>query len=272
MNSTEMIDNKRLKKDMVKEAISMALSGDWSRAISINQSIIDEFPSDVEAYNRLGKAFSELGQNDQALKSFKTSLDISSHNDIAKKNVERLESLSYQSAYDLGNSELQVSIEESGQTTVTTLINSAPPPIIRRLAPGNKVLLNCVKKTIKITLKNEEYVGQIEPKLATRLTKLIGGGNRYDANVTSVSEEGLAVIIKEVFRDPSQSKLVSFPSQISTKTTESLNEIGISEIDSQQHALSVKPMALKDWSDDDTEPGDDNDYRIGLDGIVSARP
>ena len=153
MNSTEMIDNKRLKKDMVKEAISMALSGDWSRAISINQSIIDEFPSDVEAYNRLGKAFSELGQNDQALKSFKTSLDISSHNDIAKKNVERLESLSYQSAYDLGNSELQVSIEESGQTTVTTLINLAPPPIIRRLAPGNKVLLNCVKKTIKITLK-----------------------------------------------------------------------------------------------------------------------
>ena len=272
MNSTEMMDSKRPKKDMAKEAISMALSGDWSRAISINQSIIDEFPSDAEAYNRLGKAFSELGQNDQALKSFKKSLDISSHNDIAKKNVERLESLSYQSAYDLGNSELQVSVEESGQTTVTTLINLAPPPIIRRLAPGNKVLLNCVKKTIKITLKNEEYVGQIEPKLATRLTKLIGGGNRYDVNVTSVSEEGLAVIIKEVFRDPSQSKLVSFPSQISTKTTESLNEIGISKIDSQQHALSVRPMVMKDWSDDDTEPGDDNDYRIGFDGIVSARP
>ena len=269
MNIVGLVDKERIKKDTVKDAVAFALSGNWSKAVNTNQSIIDEFPLDVEAYNRLGKAYSELGHNDQALKAFKTSLGIKTQNDIAKKNIERLENLAQNPAYNLGNSELQVSIEESGQTTVTQLINLAPPSVIRRLAPGNKVSLKCVKQSIKITLENEEYVGQIEPKLATRLNKLISGGNRYQANVTRVNGEELVLMIKEIFRDPSQSNMVSFPSAISINTAESLNEIGISKINSHQHSVSTKPVVIKDWSNDDTEPGDDNDYSLGFDRIVS---
>ena len=268
MNIVELVDKERIKKDTVKDAVAFALSGNWSEAVDTNQSIIDKFPLDVEAHNRLGKAYSELGQNDQALKAFKTSLGIRTQNDIARKNIERLENLARNPTDNLGNSELQVSIEESGQTTVTQLINLAPPSVILRLAPGNKVSLKCVKQSIKITLENEEYVGQIEPKLAARLNKLINGGNRYQANVTRVNGEELVLMIDEIFRDPSQSNMVSFPSAISIDTPESLTEIGISKVSSHQHSVSTKPVVIKDWSNDDTEPGDDNDYSPGFDRIV----
>ena len=76
-------------------------------------------------------------------------------------------------------------------------------------------------------------------------------------------------MIKEIFKDPSQSNMVSFPSAISINTAESLNEIGISKINSHQHSVSTKPVVIKDWSNDDTEPGDDNDYSLGFDRIVS---
>ena len=269
MNVVALIDKEKLKKNMIKQAVALAISGDWTQAVTINQSIIDEFPRDVEAYNRLGKALSELGQNDQALEAFKLSLEIHAHNDIAKKNIQRIERLAQNPANSLGNSELQVSIEKSDQTIVTRLINLAPSSVILRLAPGNNVSLNCVKTSIKVILANDEYVGQIEPKLATRLNKLIAGGNRYQANVTSVSSEELELIIKEIFKHPSQLRMVSFPSAISTKTSESLNEIGNSSISSHRPSIPNKPMVIKDWSDDDTEPGDDEEYSPVFNRIVS---
>ena len=48
-------DRARTKKQRTEVAIQLALDGRWDDAASLNRSIIDLFPTDVDAYNRLGR-------------------------------------------------------------------------------------------------------------------------------------------------------------------------------------------------------------------------
>ena len=56
-------------------------------------------------------------------------------------------------------------------------------------------------------------IGTVEPRIAARLLKLIAGGNRYEAAITTIHEAGaeLTIIIREVFTHPSNFGKVSFP-------------------------------------------------------------
>ncbi len=45
-----------------------------------------------------------------------------------------------------------------------------------------------------------QYIGQIEPKIGLRLSKLIKGGNKYNATVMSVNQEEVIILIKEIFK------------------------------------------------------------------------
>ena len=55
-------DRARAKKQHAEQAIQLALQGQWSEAAQLNRQIIESFPTDVDAYNRLGKALTELGR------------------------------------------------------------------------------------------------------------------------------------------------------------------------------------------------------------------
>ena len=45
-----------------KEAIALAMQGRWEEAVAANRAILELFPEDVDAYNRLGSALMELGE------------------------------------------------------------------------------------------------------------------------------------------------------------------------------------------------------------------
>ena len=45
-------DKEKLKKDMAKVAVILAMKSQWSEAESQNRSILSEFPDDLEAHNR----------------------------------------------------------------------------------------------------------------------------------------------------------------------------------------------------------------------------
>ena len=83
-------DREKLKKDMAKAAVALAMKSQWSQAVELNRSILGEFPDDLEAYNRLGKALTEIGRPKEAKEAFQNALEISLHNAIARKNLERL--------------------------------------------------------------------------------------------------------------------------------------------------------------------------------------
>ena len=52
----------RLRRLRTKQAITLAMQGQWREAIAINKDIVEGFPNDIEAYNRLGRAYMELGE------------------------------------------------------------------------------------------------------------------------------------------------------------------------------------------------------------------
>ena len=116
------------------------------------------------------------------------------------------------------------------------------------------------------------YIGQVEPRLTSRLTRLIKGGNRYEAIVTSVEEQELNIIIREVYRHPTQSDLVSFPYKMALKSAEDLPTSALLGYElSEEASIESDPVVVKDWSDDDTEPGDDEAYSPVVHRIINTR-
>ena len=58
--------NGRFRKDLDREAVDLALKGEWDRAVEVNRVILELFADDVEAMNRLAKALIELGSYEEA--------------------------------------------------------------------------------------------------------------------------------------------------------------------------------------------------------------
>jgi len=80
----------QLRNQKTKEAIALAMQSRWQEAEEVNRFILQDFPDDVETYNRLGKALMELHRYSEAQQAFQRALELSSFNVIAKKNLERL--------------------------------------------------------------------------------------------------------------------------------------------------------------------------------------
>ena len=77
-------------KIKAREAVELAMGGRWEEAVALNREVIATSPSDLGAYNRLGKALLELGDPQAARGAFEHSLSLDPSNPIARKNIERL--------------------------------------------------------------------------------------------------------------------------------------------------------------------------------------
>ena len=82
----------RLHRQLSHRAVELAVQGRWEEAAAVNRDIIDKV-ADVEAYNRLGRALIGLEDFDAAKEAYAKSLELSTNNSIAKKNLARLDSL-----------------------------------------------------------------------------------------------------------------------------------------------------------------------------------
>ncbi|MDQ6662728.1 MAG: tetratricopeptide repeat protein [Chloroflexota bacterium] len=218
MTQTQSPDEKaRLKHDWTKLAIEQALASQWAEAVITNRNILDLFPSEPDAYNRLGKAYSELGQYTAATQAYNQTLKYSPNNTIAKKNIDRLsflEEAPIQAHTGVGGQiDPQNFIEETGKTGITTLFNVAPPSVLAKVGVGDKVNLHGVSHTLHVRNSAGEDIGQIEPRLANRLIQFMAGGNRYAAAILSMEHGHVRLIIREEYQHPSMFGKVSFPSQ-----------------------------------------------------------
>ena len=209
-------DKPRIHRQRAKAAIALAMAGRWEDAAELNRSILEIFPEDVDAYNRLGKALMELGRFQEARDAFNKALQISPHNSIARKNVERLSLLS-KNVPSSKESSSKVSprlfLGETGKSGVTSLVEVAPPEVLAKVVAGDLVDLRIDGKRVIVASTDGTRLGQIEPKLALRLIKLVEGGNRYATAITSAGSNEVSVIIKEVYQHPSQRGRPSFPTK-----------------------------------------------------------
>ncbi|MFQ5860502.1 MAG: tetratricopeptide repeat protein [Dehalococcoidia bacterium] len=215
MNLVQTDEKLKLRRNKSREAVQLALAGRWEEAVRVNGEILEHFPEDVEALNRLGKAFIELGRYDEAQEAFQRALRYSPHNAIAKKNLSRLTELRANGTLTPTSAPKvapTLFIEESGKSGTTQLINPAPPHILAKMAAGDAVTLKVVDHSLLVENQEGEYLGQVEPRLGRRLTRLIRGGNCYEAAITSVNRNQIALILREVYRHPSLAGIAPFPS------------------------------------------------------------
>lgn len=203
----------RLKQQRSKEAIDLAMQGRWREAAASNKEIIAGFPDDVDAYNRLGRAYMELGDYSQAREAYSRTAELDPYNAIANKN---LRSLSY--LKDAVSAEVETDkvephhfIEEIGKAGVVRLYDLAPKEIRARMVAGDKVYLRVDGSSLAVESGRKEYLGQVDLRYAQRLARLMVGGNKYTAAVVSSREDMMKVIIREAYQDPSQAGRLSFP-------------------------------------------------------------
>ncbi|MGH2494529.1 MAG: tetratricopeptide repeat protein [Ktedonobacteraceae bacterium] len=217
MTQTQSAEEKaRLKKQWTDLAIQQAQAGQWEDAVATNKNILSLFPSEPDAYNRLGKAHSELGQFAEARQAYSQTLKYNPKNTIAKKNLDRLAQLQEEPAQlHTGTERIdpRLFIEETGKTGLTDLINIASANVLAKVGVGDRVQLYVTGHTLLARNAAGEDIGQVEPRLANRIINFMEGGNRYAAAILAKENGQVRLMIREEYQHPSMFGKVSFPSQ-----------------------------------------------------------
>lgn len=205
----------RLKRQLAEQAIAAAAVGDWANAADVNRRILELGP-DGEAENRLGKALWEMGDLAAAREHYQTALALDPTNRVAERNIDRLRLLLSQAGDKTTPAEpgskapVGIFVEETGKTGFAHLVDLADPRQLAQANPGDAVDLVPDGNRL-IARSNGVVIGTVEPRVAARLLKLIGDGNRYAAGITSLGDKDVRLIIREVFQDPRNYGKVSFP-------------------------------------------------------------
>ncbi len=199
-----------------KQAVALAMEGRWQDAVAANQSLLESFPNDVNAYNRLGRAYMELGEYSHAAQAYSRAVELDPYNLIAKKNLERLSRLGEAAVSAQGGPdrvEPRQFVEETGKAGLVKLYHLAAPEIVAKMGAGDKVYLKIDGSSLMAENAQEERLGQVEPGHEQRLLKLMEGGNQYGAAIVSAAEGMVTIIIRETLQDPSQAGKSSFPAK-----------------------------------------------------------
>lgn len=205
----------RLKRQLAEQAIAQAAGAGWSDAAETNRKLLELGP-DAEAENRLAKALWELGELASAREHYQTALALDPTNRIAERNIDRLRVLLVAAgektvpAQDGSKAPVSIFVEETGKTGFAYLTDLADPRKLAQVNPGDFVELNPEAKRL-IAIANGVRIGVVEPRVAARLLKLIGDGNKYAAGVTSLGDRDVRIIIREIAQDPRNYGKVSFP-------------------------------------------------------------
>lgn len=204
----------KIKRQTSKHAITLAMEGRWQEAVDVNKNIIQNFPHDVDAYNRLGKALMELGEYPKAKEAYEKGLQLDQYNVIAKKNLQRLAHLDSAQTTSPANAEKaepHLFIEEIGKAGVVSLYQISSADRLVKMMAGDKVVLKPQDASLLVESNRGEYLGLVPSKYGQRLVRLMAGGNKYAAAIVASSENSISIIIREIYQDPSLIGQVSFP-------------------------------------------------------------
>lgn len=213
-----------------QQAISAALACNWEEALKINQTIIEVDPKNVDALNRIARAYFELGNLKEARKHYESALKQDPYNQIAAKFLKRIDTFSKKGEkMVLPHNSSQISsdlfIEEPGKTKLVNLLKVAEPQKLSLLSSG--ILVNLVVKNrgISITDPDNEYLGVLPDDLSHRLIRLIRGGNKYQAIIKTIKTNGLSIMVREVFRSARFRNQPSFLDGLNVKLAYSSDNI-----------------------------------------------
>lgn len=209
--------------NLVKLAIEAASISNWTEAIKLNNEILGFQKDNVEALNRLGKAYSCLGNLKKSREAYKKVVAIDPYNLIALKNLERISKTDklpangasgyHHNGHTNTNPTNNIFLYEPGKTKVIGLLNLSSPVVLATLNFGDKLRINTKRHSANLATQEGIYLGALPDDFAHSLISFIEGGNQYEAYVKFVSPKSLIVVIKEIFRSPKFDNQPSFLNQ-----------------------------------------------------------
>lgn len=251
------------KKQLNKNALTASLESRWEESLEINDSILERFPRDAEAFNRKGRTLIELRQLGAARDAYSEALKADPANMIARRNLQRLEMLynrpeGQPEGVDTSETAIphpSVFVEEIGKTWVDELTNPADLGQLAEVSPGDKVQLKIEGNTLVVLSDDGVHLGELEPRVANRVIKLMESGNQFEAYALGVSAQSLRIILRETYRNPDNGVVLTFPRQV--RTTQDLMR--------EREQLSLREESDFDFGETgdeeevDTDPEDDTD-------------
>ncbi len=267
-------ENARLLREQSKTAIALAMASRWEEAVAVNRRLLELNPKELEASNRLGKAWFELGDWTAARKAFQRSLEISPRNPIARKNLERLERMKPPPPTAKPQSQRlapHLFIEERGKSTQVTLEEPPDPSLLASVSAGMAIELRRHQDTLAAFDHYGQWLGQLPQALGRKLLSLMEGGNQYQAAAVSIRDDQITALLRESFQHPSQRGIVSFPTkENASDLAESAFSYDADEVEEleqafppawepedteEEHLLSVRPSAAANRDEDEEEEG-----------------
>jgi hypothetical protein len=251
------------KRQLVADAILAATEGRWNDALTLNEQMLERFPRDAEALNRKGRALIELRQLETARSAYHEALKSDPANMIARRNLQRLEMLYNRAEGSTDESSTRESstlprsnvfVEEIGKTWVDELANPAELTHLAEVSPGDQLVIEAIDGKVYIRSVDGMALGEVGSPVSERMAQLIAGGNRYEAFALGISSHSLRIIIREVYKHPSQATEISFKEQV-RKTQDLMRERELLSLRDEGDFIFGDD---EDESDEDTADSDDD--------------
>lgn len=192
-------------EDLAAKAIKAALAQNWTEAAEINQQILDEDPENIEAYNRLAKAYSEQGDTKKAKQTYKAVLDKDPYNAIAQKNLAKIDQGGAQPSRSVSS---ELFLEEPGKTRSAILVEPQRKRL-SNLTSGEKLALEPRHGRLAVVTSHNGLLGYLEDDLSSHLLNLIHLGNTYSVHLLANTDVA-QVFLRETSQSSQAAKFVSF--------------------------------------------------------------
>ncbi len=234
------------------QAIQTALLGDWTNAIQLNQTILEETPEDIDTLNRLAFALTSIGNTKEAKSLYQQVLALDVQNPIALRNLKRLqEGITPSKTNSLPPAHVSnLFIEEPGRTKVIDLLNVADKKVIAPLRSGETLLIVIKRMKVFMLDQNKHYIGMLPDDIGRRLIRFMNDGNQYEAYVKSVDGNNKVTIFAREVK-----KTTKFKNQPSFLPTDRSRLV----VSSTMREGAKNKKAESDLDDQDTEDDSSTD-------------
>ncbi|MCA9832446.1 MAG: tetratricopeptide repeat protein [Thermomicrobiales bacterium] len=268
----------KTKKQLYQYALDASLANNWEEAIALNEEYLDRFPRDAEALNRKGRAYMELGKLGAARESYLEALKADPANMIARRNLQRLETIyKTDDAADTGVVRTQaippanVFVEEIGKTWIDDLAHPVENDILALVAPGDQLKLVVEGERVYVKTMEGVELGQVDQVIGSRMARLMAIGHEFDAYALGQSMGSLRFIIRETARAEESERIMTFPRQDIAhqdllREREQLSQREGDDFDFGDEDEDAADLGDDDEDmDDDLDPSDDDDEFISGD-------
>lgn len=200
-----------MEENLTQKAIDSALKCNWALAIKLNLEILKNDLEDIDATNRLARAYFESGNVKKAIATSRKALRIDSTNNIAKNALIRFKQPSSSKIKQVAVEKVSF-IEEAGKTKLTNLINLGSEKVYKSLSSGEEVCLSTHAHKVSVVTKNNKYIGKLADDISARIRLFIKEGHKYQVIIKSINDSQVKVFIK--------GDCLSFPREMSESQSE----------------------------------------------------